>query len=333
MNANMQDMKDVVYSSRVRLARNVRGLPFPHRLHGEEEIYKMMQKVKEACDKVVATDFYQMRGFDPIEAQVLVEKHLVSPQLTQECPYGVAFVSKDETISVMLNEEDHLREQCIVEGMGLDRAYESLSQIDREIAKTLPIAYSPEWGYLTACPTNLGAAMRASAMVFLPALTMTGVINSFIRKYQENGITTRGVYGEGSQAEGYLYQISNQAAIGMSEREILDRMNLVVSKLVEAERIARQNIAKHEGIKLKDKIMRAYGTMLYAYKMSSQELMELSALVKLGVCLQYLDCDLSKLNRLIVESQPATLCKLTGKNLNVAERDVARASIVRKKLN
>ena len=315
MNANMQDMKDVVYSSRVRLARNVRGLPFPHRLHGEEEIYKMMQKVKEACDKVVATDCYQMRGFDPIEAQVLVEKHLVSPQLTQECPYGVAFVSKDETISVMLNEEDHIRQQCIVEGMGLDRAYESLSQIDREIAKTLPIAYSPEWGYLTACPTNLGAAMRASAMVFLPALTMSGV------------------YGEGSQAEGYLYQISNQAAIGMSEREILDRMNLVVSKLVEAERIARQNIAKHEGIKLKDKIMRAYGTMLYACKMSSQELMELSALVKLGVCLQYLDCDLSKLNRLIVESQPATLCKLTGKNLNVAERDVARAAIVRKKLN
>lgn len=325
------DMKDVVYSSRVRLARNIRGLAFPHRLRGEEEIYSvLMQKVKKACDSVTETDFYPVKGTDPMQLQVLVEKHLVSPKLVQECPYGAVLVSKDESLSVMLNEEDHIREQCIVDGMGLEQAYRSVARIDQAIAKELPIAYDDSLGYLTACPTNLGAAMRASAMVFLPALTMTGTIESFIRKYQENGITTRGVYGEGSRAEGDLYQISNQAAIGMSEQEILDRMQLVVTKLVEAERIARQNVAKREGIALKDTIMRAYGTLRYACVLSSQELMERIALVKLGVTLQYIDCDMTKLNQLIVMSQPAMLCKLAGKNLNAQERDVTRAALVKK---
>lgn len=327
----MSDFNDVVYSTRVRLARNVKGLPFPKKLKGEEEIYSVLYKgVKDACDTQFKSDFYQMSKIDALEAKVLVEKHLISPQLAMDCPYGAAVIAKDENISVMLNEEDHIREQCIVSGFGLEQAYRTIERVARAIAARVPVAYDAELGYLTACPTNLGAAMRASVMLFLPALTMSGLINSFIHKYQDSGITTRGVYGEGSDAEGYLYQISNQAAIGLSEREILDRMTIVVKKLVEAERIARKNLAKSGGIDLKDKIMRAYGVMTYSCKISTKEMMQYLALVKLGVSLGYLDKDIEKIDRLIVMSQPAMLCKLAGKNIGAKERDVMRSALVKK---
>lgn len=327
----MSDFNDVVYSTRIRLARNVKGLPFPKRLHGEEQIFGVLYKgVKDACDSLFQSEFYQMSKIDALEAKVLVEKHLISPQLAMDCPYGAAIIAKDETVSIMLNEEDHIREQCIVGGFDLEQAYRKIEKVDRAIAQRIPIAYDKELGYLTACPTNLGAAMRASVMLFLPALTMSGLINSFIHKYQDSDITTRGVYGEGSEADGYLYQVSNQAAIGLSEREILDRMTIVVKKLIEAERIARKNLAKNGGIDFKDKVMRAYGILMYSCKISSKELMQSLALVKLGVSLGYLEKDTEKIDRLIVMSQPAMLCKLAGKNISAKERDIMRSAMVKK---
>ncbi len=329
---NKDNYNDVVFSSRIRFARNIRNLPFPHLLNGEEEIYTdLMKNVCKACDSCMKYKFYKISDLEGQKAQALIEKHLISPALVAN-PYGAVVISDEEDISIMLNEEDHIREQCIVSGYGLEQAYNRLAKIDQEIAKNLDIAFDKKLGYLTACPTNLGAGMRASVMLFLPALTMLGSINTLIQNYQEAGFTTRGVYGEGSEAEGYMYQISNQATIAQSEDEILTRMNFVVKKLVEAERIARKNLANSQGIELKDEIMRAYGIMKYACKMSSKEFMQKLALVKLGACLGIIDMDIQKLNQLIIMSQPAMLCSLAGKNLNSSERDMTRMAFVKKLL-
>ncbi|MGN0771646.1 MAG: ATP--guanido phosphotransferase [Christensenellales bacterium] len=325
----MDNMKDVVYSTRIRLARNIKGLPFPHRLSGEEEIYSVLMKgVEQATGKLFKSDFYKMSNLDDLTRQTLVEKHLISPDLTQS-QYGAVVISKNEDIAIMINEEDHIREQCIVDGYAPKQAYSTLATVDREISEVLPVAHDEKLGYLNTCPTNLGAGMRASVMLFLPALAMSGAITSIIRAIQDLGFTTRGVYGEGSKAEGFMYQISNQAAIGQSEKQILDRLDGVVMKIVDAERQARSNLAKSQGSKLKDKIMRAYGTLKYAVMMSSEEFMELLALVKLGVCEHYIDADIDKLNSLITVTQPAMLCKLAGKKLGADERDVARAAMVK----
>lgn len=325
----MDYMKDVVFSTRIRLARNIKDLPFPHRLSGEEEIYGVLMKgVEQAVSKLMKADFYKMSDMDELTKQTLVEKHLISPGLTQS-QYGAVVVSKNEDVSVMINEEDHIREQCIMDGYAPEQAYQTIAAVDKEIGKVLVVAHDEKLGYLNTCPTNLGAGMRASVMLFLPALSMSGAIGSIIRAIQDLGFTTRGVYGEGSKAQGFMYQISNQAAIGQSERQILDRLNGVVMKIVDAERQARSNLAKTQGAKLKDKIMRAYGTLKYATMMSSEEFMELLALVKWGVCEHYIDADMDKLNSLITVTQPAMLCKLAGKKLGADERDVARAAMVR----
>lgn len=330
----MNEMLDVVYTSRIRFARNIRNLPFPNKLKGEEEIYNTLMKgVKDACDKCMKSKFYMINDMDKLKAQALIEKHLISPSLVANSQYGAVIINDTEDISIMINEEDHIRQQCIVEGFGLEAAYNNLLKVDKKLEDCLDIAYDKNFGYLTACPTNLGAGMRASVMLFLPALTMIGGINSFILKYQENGFTTRGVYGEGSEAEGYMYQISNQAAIGQSENEILQRMNFMINKLVDAERIARKNLEKTRGIDLKDEIMRCYGIIKYACQMSSSEFMKNLAMVKLGVCLGYIDFDIKKLNQLVVMSQPAMLCNLAGKRLNSKERDVTRSALVKKILS
>lgn len=330
----MKEFDDVVYSSRVRLARNINGLPFPNKLRGEEEIFGVLMKgVKKACDNCMKSKFFMINEMDKLKAQALVEKHLISPDLVESSPYGAVVINDTEDISIMINEEDHIRAQCIVSGFGLEKAYNNLVKVDKELDKELDIAYDKDFGYLTACPTNLGSAMRASVMLFLPALTILGSINSFILKYQENGFTTRGVYGEGSDAEGYMYQISNQAAIGQSESEILTRMNFVIKKLVDAERIARKNLEKSQGINLKDEIMRAYGILKYACKMSSEEFMKTLAMVKLGVCLSYIEEDFEKINQLIVMTQPAMLCTIAGKRLNSNERDITRMALIKKILS
>ncbi len=327
---NRKDMKDVVVSTRIRLARNIRNLPFPHKLSGEEEIYSVLYDgVKKACDELFKSKFYAMDKLDEMTGQTLVEKHLISPDLL-DSKYGAVIVSDTEDISVMLNEEDHIREQCFVQGYGLQQAYDNIKKVDRKLAQKLDIAHDEKYGYLNTCPTNMGAGMRASVMLFLPCLTMTGGVWTFISKYKELGFTTRGVYGEGSEAEGFMYQISNQAAIGSSEQEILNKMDILVTKLVEAERIARSNLVKNKGMDFKDEIMRAYGVLKYACKISSKEFMEKLALVKLGVIEGYITADFDRLNQLIVLSQPAMLCSLAGKKLNAEGRDVTRSALIKK---
>lgn len=324
----MNIFETTVVSTRVRLARNINGLPFPNRLRGEEQIYSVLYAgVKKACDRVFANDYYSMATIDSLTSQALVERHLISKNL-QKSKYGAAFISKPEDISVMVNEEDHLRIQSIIRGFHLEDAYNNVAKVDAEIKKNLDVAFDPKLGYLTSCPTNLGSAMRASVMLFLPGLTMTNRIEALILKYQQLGITIRGIYGEGSKAEGDLYQVSNQAAISLSESEILNMVKKVVENIVNLEDVARKEIAQRRGLDLKNDIMISYGILKYACKMSSQELMQNLALVKLGVALGYININMEKLNNLTVNTQPAMMCFITKKNMSAEQRDIARVKMV-----
>ena len=322
---------DVVVSTRIRFARNVKDLPFPKRLSGQEEIYSVLMKgVKEACDGLFKSRFYKMCDIDSLLAQSYVEMHLISNDLVKNVNFGALVVSEDEDVAVMINEEDHIREQCVVEGFDLDGAYRKLVKVDEAIAAKLNIAFDPKLGYLTACPTNLGAAMRASVMVFLPALTLTKKINSLINDLQRLDFTTRGVYGEGSGAQGFMYQISNQATVGKSEEDIINLVKKTVSRIIEIERKERENLKKTHGVELQDKIMRAFGILTNCYLIDSAEFSELLGYVKLGVALGYVSRDMAKINKLLTLSQPAMLCMLAAKVLQPRDRDKARAALGRK---
>jgi len=324
----MNIFETTVVSTRIRLARNINNLPFPRRLKGEEEIYSVLYAgVKKSCDKLFSNDFYQMSTINELLSQSLVERHLISKNL-QKSPYGAVFISKAEDISVMVNEEDHLRIQSIIRGFHLEDAYNNVAKVDGEIKKNLDVAFDSRLGYLTSCPTNLGSGMRASVMLFLPGLTMTNKIESIILKYQGYGITIRGIYGEGSKAEGYLYQVSNQAAISLSESEILNKVKKVVETLVNLENDARREIERIQGLELKNSIMISYGILKYACMMSSQELMQNLALVKLGVALGYLKLNMENLNNLTINTQPAMMCYITKTQMNAKQRDLVRVKMV-----
>lgn len=329
-----RETDDVVVSTRIRLARNIKGLPFPKRLSGQEEIYSVLMKgVKEACDELFETKFYKMCDIDSLLAQSYVEKHLISNDLVKNVNFGALAVNKDEDVAVMINEEDHIREQCITEGFDLDGAYEKLVRVDRKISEKLDIAFDPGLGYLTACPTNLGAAMRLSALVSLPAMTIARKMGSLISGLEKLGFTTRGTYGEGTDASGFEYQISNQAAVGKSEESIKDIFGRAVTQIIELERREREALKQRGGVDLKDKIMRSWGILTNCCKISSSEFMQLVGYARLGIALGYIDKDYETLDNLAVMTQPAMLCMFAKKVLTAEERDRARAALTNKTLN
>ena len=242
-------------------------------------------------------------------------------------------VVKDNGVSIMINEEDHIRAQCVLRGYGLKKAYERILEFDNQLDKDAKVAFDSRLGYLTACPTNLGTAMRASVMMFLPALTHSGQMPRLITAIQKAGLTVRGVYGEGSSSMGYMYQISNQISIGMTEQMIINSVEEVVNTLCEKELQTRKKWYQADGVLLEDKVMRAYGVLKYARRMSSKEFMEHMSNVKLGVSLGILDIEFELLNTLTELAQPANLCHYGGRMLNGEERDELRAQLVRDKID
>lgn len=333
------NIQDVVVSSRIRFARNVKFLPFPHLLVGNEaKLQDFLNTVQSVCASKFDGDLYTVGNMliganvreaaDEYVINMLIENHLISPKLGRS-ELGGAIVSKDKSISVMFNEEDHLREQCILDGFRLKEAYERLLEVDLALHDKLDIAYKKDLGHLTACPTNLGAGMRASVMMFLPALELMGDLRRLIKKYASEDVTIRGVYGEGSEAKGFMYQISNQAAVGWSENQIIDKMENVVKELCQFEEQARRAIWDRKGIDIEDQIMRAYGTLLFSRVLGSDEFMINIANVKLGVGYGLLNLDISVINKLIPKVLPYTLSVNAGKALSPHERDIMRAKIVR----
>lgn len=320
-------MDATVISTRIRLARNVDGLPFPHKLKRADAlgITDSVSRALMPLDKFVR---YDMSGLSQLDGAILQEKHLISPDLLSNSPFGAVLISADETVSVMVNEEDHIREQVIMPGLALDNAYDRINGIDDVLSKSIKLAYSPRFGYLTSCATNLGTGMRASVMMFLPALTMCNSMEACINDVGRLNMTVRGVYGEGSKADGYLYQISNQRTLGMTEKDIISAVRSAINYVSDAELRARTRLKANEP-ELKDKIYRAWGVATNAYKLSTGEAMQILALIRLGAFYGYIGLKSdAEFQNLITGCQPANMQRLSGKNMSVDERDIMRAGYV-----
>ncbi|MDE6200954.1 MAG: protein arginine kinase [Clostridiales bacterium] len=320
----MNVLDNIIVSTRLRLARNIAGLPFPHKLN-EMSARKIIDNVQNALAPVDKFSRYDMNNLSAIDGTILQEKHLISLDLLKDCPFGSVLISADENVSVMVNEEDHIREQVILSGLSLDQAYDRVNRIDDVLGKSLNFAFDGRFGYLTSCATNLGTGMRASVMMFLPALTIQKMIDGCINDVGLLNMTVRGVYGEGSDAEGYLYQVSNQRSLGMKETDIIDSVNGAINHIVDAELKARQLLMRNED-RLKDEICRAWGIVTNAYRLSTEEAMRYLALVRLGQHYGYIDVsDLNVFQKLITDCQPANMQKSGGYSMSADERDVLRA--------
>ena len=327
---------DVVLSSRVRLARNLKGFPFPARTN-EQQQAEIIDKCKDAVisgnsDLGSPVRFIDFSVMEDYEKQAIAERHLISPQMMDASIRRGILLSDDNKLSILLNEEDHIRIQSMEAGFDLDACFEQANKVDDLIEKTLEYAFDEQIGYLTCCPTNAGTGMRASVMVHLPALSMSGTVNRVIDSLAQLGMTVRGIFGEGSKATGNIYQISNQLTLGATEEDILDKFKQIIGEVIEKEREMREHLYKAEKFKLEDRLMRSYGTLKYAIIMSSSEAMKRLSEVRFGVELGIIkDISLENLNEITYEILPANIIK----NYNItdtAERDLKRAEIIRERM-
>jgi protein arginine kinase len=326
---------DIVISSRIRLARNLAAFPFTNRAsaHQKSEIEAMLREriVKLELDPKLA--YINIVGLSTLDRQFLVERQLISRELAgADGPRGVALAPR-ETVSLMVNEEDHLRLQVMRSGFSLDEAWQDIDKVDDLLEQKVNYAFSDEFGYLTACPTNVGTGMRASVMLHLPALVYTKQIEKVFRALQKINLAVRGLYGEGSRASGDFYQISNQVTLGKSETTILGDIREVIPQIIKYEREARTTLMREQRQALQDRVSRAHGTLCSATMMTSEETMELLSHVRLGVNLGLLeDITIPTVNELFIQTQPAHLQKLMGASLDGEERNAARARFLRTKL-
>ena len=323
---------DVVCSTRVRLARNLKQFPFPAKATVPQR-EAVEQKVRDALlsgNSILSKEFrfVPLENASEEEAVSLVERHIVSPEFISDRRGKAVLISDDESISIMINEEDHLRIQVLREGFSLKEAAETADRIDTLLSETLDFAYDPEFGYLTQCPTNLGTGMRASVMLHLPALTENGAMPRIASNLSKLGLTIRGTYGEGSKSVGGLYQLSNQITLGLSENEAIENLRSITVQLMEEERKARSQMA--QDVAWQDKIDRAAGILKTARVLSSSECMELLSYVRFGISVGILQgVTTEELNGLMVNVQPGTLMAKAGKPLDQNQRDVLRATKVR----
>jgi protein arginine kinase len=326
------EFSDVIISSRIRLARNLEGFPFPNRAKADA-LNEVAQKVKPACRKTSLLDnanFLEINGLSEIESRYLVERRLASPQFVASKKPAMLVVAKEESLSIMVNEEDHLRMQVLEAGLGIQNAWRLISTLDDELEDELAFSFSSQFGYLTACPTNIGTGLRVSIFVHLPALTLTEKISKVLDDLPTSEIAVRGFYGEGTDSVGNIFQISNQLTLGLTEKKVINRMVDVSQKFVEMERVARTELSNSKRIKLEDAVHRALGLSRSARLLSSLEAMNLISSLRLGVETGLItDISRQALNQLMILVQPAHLQKVAGKELQSDERDVFRANFVR----
>lgn len=325
--------RSVIVSSRVRLARNLQDYPFEPRLDktGAAEI---LDKVKNAFDGASGYSYTDFSALDENQKYSMVEKHLASTELAGKKTNSAIVENIDEGVCIMVLEEDHLRIQSIRAGLDLDGALKACIAADEIIDSREKIAFDEALGYLTHCPTNLGTGLRASVMMFLPALTMSGKIKSLSHQLSALGLTVRGITGEGSAARGSMYQFSNCTSQGQSEEDIIANLKSAVQKIADMELKLREELNSRNGDVLRDRIMRAFGTMRYAYIMDSDEMYRLYSDVRLGICLGYIDnISVAEIDRLMLSVLPATLSANAENKFGAAERDRIRADKIRAALN
>ncbi|MDP4178762.1 MAG: protein arginine kinase [Bacillota bacterium] len=330
------DESNLVLSSRIRLARNIDKVPFPIRIDEEKgkELIKDVENVFYISPEIkedYITNY--LWNLDEVTDNSFLEKHLISPRLINNYKKSAFILNKDQTVSIMLNEEDHIRLQCITAGLNLEEAFKDANKLDDIIEDKLNYAFDENLGYLTACPTNLGTGLRASVMIHLPVLSMSKEITQLYNAVTQIGMTIRGLYGEGSNADGNVYQISNQISLGVTEEEIINNINAVVNQIINQENIAREHLLKNRKYELEDKIFRSLGILKSAVLMNSKECLSLLSNVRMGIEMGIInDISSQTINELFVSLQPATLQLLVNKKLNDKERDLERAKLIREKL-
>jgi len=326
---------DIVASSRVRLARNLCETPFPHRA-GEEQLQAVLAGVRQAVEatpSIGPTEVLSLTSMSALDRQLAVEEHLTSPQHIQE-PSGKALVvNRDRSVCIMVNEEDHIRIQAILPGFQVDEAPRLASATDDALEETLDYAFDENLGYLSACPTNVGTGLRSSAMLHLPALAAVNMLGQVLASVSKVGLAVRGIYGEGTEAVGNLFQVSNQVTMGRSESEIVAHLKAVTRQIVDSERNARTAIMSDARSQLEDRVYRSYGILTNARMISSEEALKLTSDVKLGVDLGLIpDLPPELLTALSVDIMPAHVQRFVGRELNAWERDVYRATLIRQRL-
>ncbi len=336
----VNNIESTVVSTRIRLARNLADYPFPSALRSAKQGKEIVRAVYDAASGIRSFKLYYMNDLSDNVAQALCDDHLISPELAANKKHGAALIDENEDengrggkFSIMINEEDHLREQYIADGLCLPRAYNLLAAFDGELSKQLRFAFDAQLGYLTACPTNLGTGLRASVMLFLPALTRLRKMERVIREISRLGHTVRGVYGEGSEAEGYMYQISNEVTLGVSEEYILTEVQHAALEVVNLESQARKGLREEDEIGVRDTCMRAYGILANCAKISYEEFLQRISDVKLGAALGFLRVNgFSALDSLVAAARPANIGLYSDGDLTAPERDVLRADLCRKTL-
>ncbi|MCX6899705.1 MAG: protein arginine kinase [Verrucomicrobia bacterium] len=322
----------VVMSSRVRLARNLSGTPFPGwaKKADRQKSLESMKAVVRILPEMAGALARSMDEFTALEKQLLVERHLISREHAAKTVGSGVVISESEVISVMINEEDHLRMQALMPGFCLREVWQVINRVDSELEEHLNYAYSSKLGYLTACPTNVGTGMRASAMLHLPALVVAEQINQVIQAVNKLGLAVRGLYGEGTEASGNLFQVSNQTTLGEREEDLMERLTKVILQIIEHEKNARQALMEKRPQMIYDQVGRAYGILGNACVQSSKEAMNLLSMLRLGLDLDLLQgLDHKSIDDMFLLTQPAHLQKHVNQKLTAEQRDVMRASLLR----
>lgn len=324
------DERQIVLSTRLRLARNITGRPFPNRLT-DAEAEKTADEIIAALPSEYRAHILRMNELLQVEKGVLLEKHLISRDLLEKSAGRAVAVNDEQTVAVMINEEDHLRMQAILPGLQPEEGWRQVSQLDDRLSARLDLAYDQRLGFLTACPSNLGTGLRVSVMLHLPALAMTGKLDAIFRQLPRAGFVVRGVYGEGSESQSSLYQISNQVTLGCAEDEIISQLRQIVEEIIAHEQQAREWLREHKGRSLEDMIGRAVGVLANARLLTSKEAMERISLVRLGVAMGLCQSiSWRELNLLMISCQGALLQAAAGKELAAEDRDALRADMARR---
>lgn len=320
-----------IIMTRIRLARNLVGYPF--RIRDIASAKDIVKKVNRALIRSDTFNLLYIDNFSDMKLESMKERHLISQNLIDNREFSAVLINQDQSISVMINEEDHIRAQCFMRGLRLKETLDRICKIDDDLAKNIDLAYDEKFGYLTACPSNLGTGLRASVMMFLPALTESGKIAELVSEVSRLGLTVRGLYGEGSQAEGYMYQISNEVTLGVTEEQIIESVEQTVLQICEAERNEMQSLYIRNELRTMDKARKSFGILTNAVMLSYNEFLSHIAQVKLGAMLGMIDInDISAIDELIIDVRPANVCEQYGKKLTKINRDLFRAEIVGKKL-
>ena len=326
---------DIVITSRVRLARNVDGVPFPGWARKEDRV-AILEDLKakvESLEMMGGAFSEELSKLTPIRKQVLVERHLISREHAAKGAGSAAVMNSGQTLSVMINEEDHLRMQAIFPGLDLKSAFDALDALDTELEKEVNYAFESRFGFLTACPTNLGTGMRASAMLHLPGLVLSDQINQVVQAVNKIGLAVRGLYGEGTEALANLFQVSNQYTLGEKESEIIARLEKVILQIINHERNARQKLREENPAKVMDHIGRAYATLRFSHIIESKEALNHLSMLRLGIDMELLPKKWAMcVDSLLMEIQPAHLQIRAKGKLSAIERDTLRAEILRDQL-